>query len=258
MPFHEMHWKRITASGQSAVVPRSSGHSISNDLVPVMQLLEKLLSTSDVQESCTKDVANLLHANGRTDTAIRFIEELHIPWRLGRTYHEILTHLRAIQGKPVAPISSRVVYVEIPCAMGRITLETLRDLFPNIAKVWRILLNRSGTSALLEFASHSSARRAVDARQQIQTTNNSPDQVKCAWVSPFVHIKPLDLSQLKSFPIIELVDDDSIVCPSTDWRRPRPTSSKQSEAFTSRDLVSVLNMAGAFDDYPAELAQILI
>jgi hypothetical protein len=77
-------------------------------------------------------------------------------------------------------------------------------------------------------------------------------------VSPYVDIKPLDLRRLTSLPIIEIVDDDSIVCPSNDWRRPRPTSSKQMEAFTSRDLVAVLNMAGAFDDYPADVAQIAI
>jgi len=231
--------------------------------IPLMAILQKILVTYDIHESCSKDVANLLHAQGNTEALMKTIATMNSPWRMSRVYSEILSHLKAMQGKPIAPISSRVVYVEFPSSLGQIHLEPLKAIFPNMSKVWRVLLSQTGSSALLEFASHSSARRAVDARQQAQTAASmqpASDQVKCAWVSPYVVIKPMDLSQLKSFPIIEIVDDDSIVCPSTDWRRPRPTNipTKPLESFTTRDLVSVLNMAGAFDDYPADVCQIVI
>ena len=237
------------------------------DIEIALKLLESSLGNTENPDSAAKDIANLLHVLGKADEAVQYLQANQAVWRFKKVHSGLLLQLRSLVGKPVSPIASRVVFVEIPTCMGRISLDSLRRLFPNIAKVWRIILSRSNQSCLLEFASHSSARRAVDARQQSISPNASPvnsasmDSVKCAWVSPYVDIPAFSLSSVNEFPIIEITDDESIICPSTDWRRPRPTNTcgqRSNEGFSVNDLLSVLRMAGAFDDYPPELSQIHI
>jgi hypothetical protein len=204
-----------------------------------------------------KDVANLLHAMGKSSEIIKSLESMTTSCQANKVYSEVLVQLKSMIGKPVAPISSRVVYVEVSSRGGPITIDSLRKLFPNMSKVWRVLVSPLGLSALLEFASHSSARRAVDARQQLGSSLN-PGDPRCAWISPSVVLPPLELGRATSFPVFEIMKDSSLFCPSSDWRRPRPTTTKISEQhFSACDLLSVLRHAGAFDDYPAELEQLI-
>ena len=239
----------------------------SRDVEIAFKLLESSVGYNENPDSASKDIANLLHVLGKAEEAVQYLQANQAVWRFKKVHSCLLIQLRSLVGKPISPIASRVVFVEIPTSMGRISIDTLRKLFPNIAKVWRIILSRSGQSCLLEFASHSSARRAVDARQQSLSPKSSPmsstacyDSVKCAWVSPYVDIPAFSLSSVKEFPIIEKVDDESIISPSTDWRRPRPTNTcvpKNNDGFSVCDLLSVLRMAGAFDDYPADFNQLI-
>lgn len=192
------------------------------------------------------------------------------PWGNRRSRMHLQSQLKQLIGKPISPVSSRVVYVEIPPQMGRVSVGLLRRFFPNMGKVWRILLSRTGQECLLEFASHSSARRAVDARQQgihgLPLPPVDGPAVKCAWVCPSATIPPLNIMKLRDLPIIEYIDDESVITPSSDWRRPRPTlhvpcsvSCRAIDCCGSSNhfLSSVLRMTGAFDDYPPDNNQVL-
>jgi hypothetical protein len=228
------------------------------DLNVVVNLLRKQHTIGNGSEVTSRDVANLLHALGKTQECLNFMGQATSLGTVDKTHLEILIHLRSLSEKPVAPISSRVVFVELNPKNGRITMESLRKLFPNMSKVWRVLVSSSGHTALLEFASHSSARRAVDARQQVGSAS-FPDEPRCAWISPSVNLPPLDICSASCFPVFEITEDDSIFCPSTDWRRPRPNIPRGGTEyqFTASDLLCVLRHAGAFDDYPADLEQLI-
>lgn len=207
--------------------------------------LETVHDSLDNHDSACKDAASLLHNIGKRGSDIQCIDLSVMSTKWSRQYQCLLSHLRSLSGKPITPLSSRVVYVEFAPSRGRISYDNLRRIFPNVQKIWRVIMSKSKCSCLVEFASHSSARRAVDARQETSQCT------KCTWVSPSVEIPPMRVSKETSFPIMEYLDDDSVIAPSTDWRRPRPTENHK-DAFSQFDLVTFLRQTGAFDDYPPE------
>jgi len=226
----------------------------------VLRLYERSAVSYEATENAAKDISHLLLCMGAAEEAIIRLQQDRPAWRYRRAYASLLTQLKAVMSKPPAPISSRVVYVEVPSTYATISLDMLRRLFPNIQKVWRIILASDGKSCLIEFASHSSARRAVDSRQQGHPINNMNQEqvVRCAWVSPNVEIPPIVITHEVDLPVVEYATDDCLVIPSLDWRRPRPrTTSECSKAdIFDIDLVSLLTATGAFDDYPPLLCQL--
>lgn len=225
-------------------------------------MFEKAAVSYEATDIAAKDVAQLIHNLGRIEEGVKHIQCLISLTKNRRAYCLLLSQLKNLSGKPIPPMVSRVVFVEVPVNYGRINLETLRSLFPNIQKVWRLILAKDARSCLIEFASHSSARRAVDARLQGQSAyNNASSLVRCAWVSPSAHLPPLSVAGSEDLPIVEFATDDSIIQPSLDWRRPRPRNNsdimkKFTGEFSPEGLISVLNLTGAFDDYPPNLSQL--
>lgn len=227
--------------------------------------LERYHDSGDNIESACKDAATLLHNLGKSDEVLRSFECNPRGFRGFKENVSLFNHLKTLRGKPVTPLTSRVVYVEIPFLRGRVTYEHLKRIFPNVQKIWRIIVCKTSSACLVEFASHSSARRAVDARQQSMISSQgqyaSQSGSKCAWVSPLVEIPPMTITPTTTFPIIEYLEDDSIILPSTDWRRPRPNCSEQIkyvDAFVQLDLMSILLQTGAFDDYPPDAGVISV
>lgn len=223
-------------------------------------------NSTDLVENTAKDIACLLHCMGKVDRSIERMQSLQSSFKMSKLYSFLLFQLKLLVGKPVPPISSRLVYVEVCHPNSRISTELLRSLFPNMQKVWRILISRTGRRCLVEFASHSSARRAVDSRQQLAIQHGAlcagaELAVKCSWASPTVGIPPLRIDYETEFPIFVVTDDESMIAPSLDWRRPRPRSDslyscRAHDQSTAPDLLSILRYTGAFDDYPPQLSQL--
>jgi hypothetical protein len=223
-------------------------------LVHLIRFLEEQTLNHGYCESIVKDVASMLHCSSLARSAISFLSAIRSD--VSRRLHMgLLTELRRLVNKEITLLNSRVIYVQIPSDMGIISLDLLSKLFPNVQKIWRIILHSSGHSCLIEFASHSSARRAVDYRQPFADT--SP--VRCHWVDRDVDIPILDLEKIsKNFPIIEIIEtiENEVIKPSGDWRRPRPgfinspirTPGPPSPVSESSELVSFLKFTGAFDD----------
>jgi hypothetical protein len=248
----------------------SSCSSSHNDVDLAIRYMERSMTDSENIDAISKDMASLLHALGMcSESLIYLCQSTHGQWPSRKIRTSLMGHLKHIIGKPVPPMASRVVYVEVPRQMGKITIPLLKRLIPNVSKIWRVMLSRSGQTCLLEFASHSSARRAVDSRQQSPTNQQTPsiqDAVKCAWVTPSALIPQFDISRLREFPLVEYIQDESVISPSSDWRRPRPTISapcgatcRVSDVLSTEGgfLTSVLRMTGAFDDYPPDIDQVL-
>jgi hypothetical protein len=238
--------------------------SVSASITNVLRLFEKSVGCDDGVDNAAKDIAGLVHSLNLIEPTMERIRTLRGNFKLARVYSLLIIQLRSLVGKPVPPISSRMVFVEVPNDYSPITLDFLKVIFPNIQKVWRILISGSGQRCLVEFASHSSARRAVDSRQSAAAClphTMTHQAVRCAWACPFVAIPPLRVDYAIGLPLFEVVDDESIIAPSLDWRRPRPRSGsagsiKTAEVFSVSDLLSILQGTGAFDDYPPQAAQL--
>jgi hypothetical protein len=230
----------------------------------VLRLFEKSVAAGDPIENACKDIASLIHSLNLIDATLKWIRRCNVGIRAAKLYGSLLVQLRVLSEKQAPPISSRTVYVEVPSHYPPISLELLKALFPNIQKVWRIIMSRSARRCLVEFASHSSARRAVDSRLgSIGSACSavSHNTVKCTWASPQSEIPSLRIEYVSELPVIEMCDDESIIAPSSDWRRPRPRpdsqfAAKQAELFSVPDLLSILRGTGAFDDYPPHASQI--
>ena len=237
---------------------RSDSVAITN----AFRLFEKSTTAGDAVDNAAKDIAGLIHSIDCVDEAIDRIRRMHLTFKLTRLYCVLIVQLKALIGKPAPPISSRMVYVEVPYHYPPITLDLLHNLLPNTQKVWRVITSMSGKKCLVEFASHSSARRAVDSRQ-LSANHQAPSHntVKCAWASSIAPIPPLRIEYASELPVFEVADDESTIAPSLDWRRPRPRSDsacalKCADMFSMSDLLSVLRGTGAFDDYPPLASQI--
>ena len=247
------------------VTTPSSSFSADSEVSYAVRMFEKAAVSYESSDTAAKDVAQLIHTIGRIDEGVQHVQFIMGLTKHRRAYCLLLGQLKNLMGKPIPPMVSRVVFVEVPANYGRISLDTLSNLFPNIQKVWRLILAKDARSCLIEFASHSSARRAVDARLQGHSSyNSSPSVVRCAWVSPSVNLPPLSIAGAADLPIVEFATDDSIIQPSLDWRRPRPRNNsdhllkKFPGEFSPQELMSVLNLTGAFDDYPPNLSQLQV
>jgi hypothetical protein len=221
-----------------------------------LRLFEKSAAAGDAIDNAAKDIAGLIHSMDKVETALDRIRRLPLNFKLAKVYNALIVQLRSLLDKPVPPISSRMVFVEVPPNYAPISIEFLRNMFPNIQKVWRVILSRNGRKCLVEFASHSSARRAVDSRQITMGFGHNPSStVKCSWASAYAAIPPLRIEYATELPIFEMTEDESVISPSLDWRRPRPRSDStcalaSSDFFSIADLLNVLKGTGAFDDYP--------
>jgi hypothetical protein len=241
-----------------------SGEDISIDTA--LRMFEKWSDSPDIVENTAKDIACLLHCMGKVERSIERLKSFESPFRMSKVYTYLLFQLKLLMGKPVPPISSRLVYVEVTHPSSCISMEVLRSMFPNMQKVWRILISQTGRKCLVEFASHSSARRAVDSRQQLSIQQGTfcsglEFAFKCTWACPTVGIPPLRIDYETEFPIFVVTDDESVIAPSLDWRRPRPRSDsmyscRSHDQSTAPDLLSILRYTGAFDDYPPQLSQL--
>ena len=144
--------------------------------------------------------------------------------------------------KPQAPIHSRALFVE-PAFLDRPhslrSVSFLRDSFLNYMKILRVLVDEINCRGLIEFATHSAARRALD--------NPHPKGYRLRWVSPDTLIPPADFTRSRTLPVFGDLATCELPAPSTDWRRPRPTQSSEFLA-TLVTVARTLAGSGAFDD----------
>ena len=106
-------------------------------------------------------------------------------------------------------------------------------------KILRVLVDEANCRGLIEFATHSAARRALD--------NPHPRGYRLRWVSPDTLIPSADFTRCRTLPVFGDLSTCDLPAPSTDWRRPRPTQSSEFLA-TLVTVARTLAGSGAFDD----------
>jgi len=156
-----------------------------------MKLYLQAIEKRDRSDSAIKDYAGLLHMRGRTEEAIDFLEKCARTDMVKSTagFKNLITQLRSFlfnfsndSEKRDLP---RLLYVAIADSTKvRICASTLPSLFPNHLKVSKIFyvnpilddLSRPySKSAVVEFASHSAARKALMV--------NKHSSLQCFWAS---------------------------------------------------------------------------
>lgn len=155
------------------------------DYETAMQLYIRAIDLNDRAESAVKDYAGLLHMRGKTKEAIGFLEERGDRFKTTAGFKNLLSQLQAFISTTETDRRDlpKLVYVAIEGDMKmRISYTTMASLFPNHLKVSKItfvnpLLDDHGVpqsdKALVEFASHSAARKALNV-----TKHNS---IRCLW-----------------------------------------------------------------------------
>jgi hypothetical protein len=117
-------------------------------------------------------------------------------------------------------------------------LAPLRVLFPNYTKIIRVFLSECGKRGIVEFCTHSAARRALD--------QPPVEGFRLSWVSLDTRIPEMQYVPA-SLPVWANLNECFLPAPSNDWRRPRPT---QTTEMVSGILcvAKALIFSGAFAD----------
>ena len=239
------------------------------DIPLALSLFERALFAGDRLEFAIKEIISLLHMLGRTSEAIAFVERCMRWGPPYRGYAPLLRQLQNLSTKLPTPVHSRSLFAEACCQAclscedlvppglpapvcshenlfhNRCSLRSsrfLRDTFMNFLKILRVLVSTDERSGLIEFSTHSAARRALD--------NPPPPGFRLRWVSPETVIPDEDFTKVTTLPVFGNLADCALPAPSPDWRRPRPTAAPGNLYLSDPDtnLANVLAESGAWDD----------
>lgn len=151
-----------------------------------MDLYLKALQENDKAESAIKDYAGLLHMKSQTKAAIDFMETQSKEREVSQGFRNLLTQLKGTHERESSSDFQhlhKTVLVSVDAALDTmIQYETIRAMLPNFLKISKItfvnpVLNGNGfplsRQAVIEFSSHSAARKAV--------TVTKHDAITCCW-----------------------------------------------------------------------------
>ena len=138
------------------------------DLDKAMPLYLKAIKMGDRTDSAVKDYAGLLHMLGRTEEALAFLETNPPLSSNYSSYDNLIEQLKASLNARDS-LLPRVLVVEVPALF---TDQTLAQIFPNPRRITR-WVSSSHNRAVVEFSSHSAARKALLVRKCAG--------IRCAW-----------------------------------------------------------------------------
>ena len=228
------------------------------DYEGAMQLYLQAIEEKDRPDSAVKDYAGLLHMRGMTKEAIDFLEARGEALNSTLGYKNLLAQLRAFLASSDTEKKDlpRLVYVSIDEEVEtRVDFASMSSLFPNHLKIAKLifinpLLDDRGaprsSRALIEFASHSAARKALMVSKH--------SAIKCLWApdglmqeldSRIVRVEANDVCLVGMGPVVKvsyaIVPNDIIVL---DWpkcllgRGSQPSSPPHSGASTRSSITA--------------------
>lgn len=146
------------------------------DISGALEMLYAAMQSGERVDSCMKDIAGLLNMMGKVKEAIEFLKahENKVTNKVG--YVNLLTRLETDANRTTSDLPRGVRISVIDKALGTVTLQLCDRLFPNPAKIRRILYSDEyGYLATVHFASHSSARKALQVQKMCS------EKVVCEW-----------------------------------------------------------------------------
>jgi len=151
------------------------------------ELYLKAIEENDRVDSAIKDHAGILHMKGETKAAIKFMESQPENRRVSLGFKNLLSQLKSTYEREVSNEGAKLPHVVLIWIDEFFDLvidyESIRAILPNSLKISKITfvnpIAESGlpksTRALIEFGSHSAARKAVMVPKHAS--------VKCVWAS---------------------------------------------------------------------------
>ena len=189
------------------------------DLSMAEALYKQALYVQDNTESAVKDLAGVMHQQGKTKEACDFLQsQKHLFFADLPKYENLLTNLRK-QINPTGNFHKK--NLKISGISPRTTQSMITDMFKNPSRIQEVALNLDEECAVLKFASHSAARKTLegfDRYEEFSLTWNSVDGADMGPVdSPasavtapstpiwdFIFFSP-DVSNDSAFPPLSLV-----------------------------------------------------
>lgn len=144
------------------------------DIDQALSLYLRAIKVDDRRDSSIKDYAGLLHMLGRTQEAVDFLLEHRNLVRASHGYNNLIDQMQtSILNFEQTRSLPRTLIVQFDECEG-VTRASLPRIIPNPAKVVKITpFNEDSTKAIVEFATHSAARKALNVTKAAT--------VKCAW-----------------------------------------------------------------------------
>jgi hypothetical protein len=163
------------------------------DVAGALEFLYRAMLHGERVDSCLKDIAGLLNMIGRTREAVEFLRA-HSDKVVNRTgYVNLLAKLQIELDKESSSDIARAVSVTVlDRSLGPVTLALCDRLFPNPAKIRRILyIDEEGFSGIVHFATHSSAQKALQIHKLCD------NQVACSWSDSYfeVRLRSLEMNE---------------------------------------------------------------
>jgi hypothetical protein len=149
------------------------------DIAGALDMFYKAMVNGERTDSCLKDIAGLLNQLGRTAEAVEFLRSHSGKVQNHVGFRNLLSRLEIELNKEASSDLPRSITISVVDeALGPVTLALCDRLFPNPAKIRRIIHNDArGFLGTVHFATHSSARKALQVRKLCET------QVICCWSS---------------------------------------------------------------------------
>jgi len=150
------------------------------DLKGALTMYQQAMMSGDRADSAMKDIAGLLNMLGRPREAIDFLKDNSRYVENEAGYMNLIERLELELERESAGDMPRSVLVTLTDAsLGPVSLNLCDRLFPNPAKIRRILyLDDEGCVAVVHFATHSAARKAIQVRKVVMSA-------KTEWASSF-------------------------------------------------------------------------
>jgi hypothetical protein len=167
------------------------------DIAGALDILYQAMQAGERIDSCMKDIAGLLNMMGRTGEAIEFLKahEDKVTNKVG--YSNLLVRLENDLARDSSDLPRGITIIVVDQSLGPVTIALCDRLFPNPAKIRRILYtDDSGYIGTVHFASHSSARKAL----QIQKT--FPEQLTCNWANMYTEGLLRKLEHIENQPAL--------------------------------------------------------
>ena len=137
------------------------------DIKGALNMYHQAMVAGDRADSAMKDIAGLLNMLGRSREAIHFLKanSAYVENKTG--YHNLLERLELELEREAGSDIPRAVLVAVQDPqLGPVSLSLCDRLFPNPAKIRRILLlDNNGSVAVVQFATHSAARKAIAVKK---------------------------------------------------------------------------------------------
>lgn len=178
--------------GRNSLYGAAKRLEFEGDLRGAFSLYHQAIYYGDRTDSALKDISNIYVMFGRVKEAIEFLQanECYVTNRKG--YENLITRL-SMELKHQEEddyVMPRVLLVEVvdSTRLGTLTLDLCDRLFPNPAKIRRMLyIDAEGLKGLLHFSTYSSARKALQVRKECDAS------VRVTWAAAADQALMLDL-----------------------------------------------------------------